>query len=206
MLRLFHKVLEKPLYFNTITRVFAIGGREKRINESVSGLFNKECMGEVLEIGSGTGQFSYYYLKHLGTYTATDINLDYLRYSKKKVGTIKYVTCDSSMLPFSSQSFDRVFALFMFHHLSGKMSLSSLREMKRCLKKHGKIVIIDPFVPENRMDFVGRLLAKMDRGRWIRKRGDFCRLLKHAGLRIDAEMKMNGSWPYNMWTYILSWA
>lgn len=204
MLKQFNKTFEKPFLLNLISKIFSIGGRKRRLDDFISEIFEKECRGEVLEIGSGTGQFCHQYLKYVNTFTATDVNLDYLLYSKKEVKTIRYVVCDSSMLPFPSDRFDRIFALFMFHHLSCKMSLSSLRELNRCLREHSKIVIMDPFVPENKFDLIGWLLANIDRGRWIRKRGEFCKLLKQAELTIEDEIKIDGSWPYNMWTYILS--
>lgn len=203
MLKLLSKKLEHPLVANLITKVFSIGGRKKTLDDFILEIFRKECTGEILEIGSGTGQFSKHYLNYVASYTATDTSLTYLKHARNETNTIKYAVCNCTKLSFVSNHFDRVFALFMFHHLSDEMVQSTLEEANRCLRQHGKLVIVDPFIPENKADLIGWILAKVDRGRWIRQRSNFYNLLIESGLTVEAEIKVNGSWPYNIWTYIL---
>lgn len=54
------------------------------------------------------------------------------------------VVCSAYALPFPDASLDRIFLLFVTHHL-GRME-AFLNECRRCLKPEGEVVIIDPAI------------------------------------------------------------
>jgi len=84
----------------------------------------------MLEIGSGTSPLEYK-LKEL--ITSDVIWMPWLDLS-----------CSAYSLPFPDNSLDRIFLMFVCHHLGNVEAL--LGEARRCLKPGGEMVIIDPAV------------------------------------------------------------
>lgn len=89
----------------------------------------------------------------------------------------------------------------MFHHLSNEEALSTLWEIKRCLRSNGKLIIVDPFRDQKQWDLFGKLLVRVDRGRWIRHRIDFEDILNQATFSEFSEDKVSRSWPYDISIY-----
>lgn len=54
------------------------------------------------------------------------------------------LACSAYALPFSDKSLDRIFLLFVFHHL-GRVE-EFLDEARRCLKPGGEIIIVEPAI------------------------------------------------------------
>jgi len=199
------RLLNHPLIYATVVRIFSLGGRDRKLRGFFDKLLAQECQGAVLEVGSGTCQYRDVYLKYLHNYVASDINLKYLQYSQKSEKFLWYTTCDCASLPFISRSFDRVFALYLFHHLSDDVLLGTINEVQRCLKPNGKIIIVDTLCPEKRWDLLGWMLSRFDRGQYFRQRQSLINLIQRSGnFQIDAIDNIPGSWPYSMTAYILT--
>jgi len=188
-----------------IVKVFSMGGRARKIAGFIDQLLARECKGRVLEVGSGTSQFRDIFLKYVNNYVITDINFQYVQYSKSNHYTLWHVLCDAAVLPFLPLTFDRVFCLYLFHHLSDRQTLDSLQEMQRCLKPNGKIVIVDLFQPEKRWDLISQLVAYLDRGQYIRRRDLMISLIKESGnFQMETHHGVPGEWPYVMSSFVLS--
>ena len=200
-LKVLHRTLENPHTFNAVIKIFGIGGRGRALHEFIHKTVVEEANQAVLEIGSGTGQFQEHFVAHADSYIAIDVNIDYLFHSRKENGRPHFVCCSSISLPFRSKSFDRVFALFMFHHLSDQEALGTLGEIKRCLKASGKLIIVDPFRDQRPWDVLGKVLVRVDRGRWIRHRRELENLLQRTTFSNFSEDKLPRSWPYDMSIY-----
>ena len=56
-------------------------------------IFFEECLGTVLEIGSGTSQFNELFERYLPSYVATDINREYIKLSKKRLRNTHFTVC-----------------------------------------------------------------------------------------------------------------
>lgn len=85
---------------------------------------------KMLEIGSGASPLTNY----LTNLVSTDVvHLPWLD-----------LVCSAYSIPFKDKSLDRIFAVFVCHHL-GRLH-SFLNEVHRCLKPSGEIVIVDPAV------------------------------------------------------------
>ncbi|MFZ2088600.1 MAG: methyltransferase domain-containing protein, partial [Desulfobaccales bacterium] len=135
----------------------------------------------------------------------TDINYQYLQYSKSNHRTLWHVLCDATLLPFLPSTFDRIFSLFLFHHLSDLQTLDTLKEMQICLKPDGKIVIVDLFQTEKRWDLVSRAVSRLDRGQYVRPRQSMLGLINQAGkFQVEERRGAPGEWPYSLSTYILT--
>ncbi len=201
-----YRLLEYPWFYKLTVRIFSLGGRARKLNSFIDNLLSSECRGRVLELGSGTCQFRPLFLKYVENYVATDINLKYLKDSQQDEPSLNYVVSDASRLPFALQRFDRIFALYLYHHLSDQQTLNSLEEMFRCLKPEGKIIIVDNFLPEHRYDPVARAVAKLDRGQHIRRRQVMVDLVRKSAraAHVEEHHSIPGSWPYVMSAYIVS--
>jgi len=200
-----YKLLENPTCYRLVVRLFSMGGRAGKIAGFVDELMARECRGRVLEVGSGTSQFRPIFLKYVNNYVATDINFQYVHYAKNDFNTLQYAVCDAAFLPFMSSMFDRAFCLYLFHHLSDQQTVNTLKEMQRCLKPDGKIIIVDLFQPEKRWDLISQLVAYLDRGQYVRRRNSMISLIKESGnFEVEAHHGVPGEWPYVMSSFVLS--
>jgi len=200
-----YKILENPTCYRMVVKIFSLGGRARKIAGFIDRLMARECQGLILEVGSGTSQFQDMFLKYVSHYVVTDINPQYVQYSKNDNRDLWPVVCDATVLPFLSARFDRAFSLYLYHHLSDQQILDSLREIQRCLKPGGKIVVVDLFATEKRWDLVSRLVSWLDRGQYVRPRASMRALIKQAGsFRVEEHGGVPGEWPYSMSAYLLT--
>lgn len=100
----------------------------------------------ILEVGCGCGEASVYFAKHGGgDVTATDLSPGMVELAEKVAEyhqvTINGVVCSADNLPFEDGSFDIVYAANVLHHVDIE---STLKEVKRVLKKDGSFVCWDP--------------------------------------------------------------
>ena len=99
-----YKFLENPFWYNLIIKLFFLVSRPGKQASFLDKIFSQQCKGRVLEIGSGTGQFNNLYEKYLPKYFSTDINFDYLNYTKKITKKNAFTvsdsqSCHSAVLP-----------------------------------------------------------------------------------------------------------
>jgi len=200
-----YKILENPWCYRMVVKIFSMGGRARKIAEFLDRLMASECQGLVLEVGSGTSQFRDMFLKYVDNYVITDINFHYVQYSKGDRNSMWHALCDAAVLPFSPSTFDRIFSLYLFHHLSNQQTLDSLKEMQRCLKPGGKIIIVDLFQPEKPWDLIRQAVSRLDRGRYVRKRDLMLSLIRKSGnFQVEEHHSVPGEWPYSMSAYLLT--
>lgn len=119
---------------------------------------------KVLEIGCGNGDFTRYLAEETAApILAVDISPELIKIAKEKIKrpNVSFGVANVEKLPFESESFDVVTGKSILHHLDlGK----SLPEVKRVLKKEGRIFFSEPnmlnpqvFV-ERKIRFIGRWL------------------------------------------------
>jgi len=53
-------------------------------------------------------------------------------------------------------------------------------EMKRICKPHGSILIVDGLIPSNRLNFLGYIIAKLDRGKYKKRYTDFKKMITES--------------------------
>jgi ubiquinone/menaquinone biosynthesis C-methylase UbiE len=94
----------------------------------------------VLEVGGGSGQHIKF-VKYFSEYVLTDLNPSLLPKNNRdsKLAKILYKKADVQNLPFKKESFDRVIATCLLHHLTDVEK--ALLEIYRCVKIGGLVSI-----------------------------------------------------------------
>jgi SAM-dependent methyltransferase len=121
----------------------------------------------ILDIGCGTATV----IKHLGEcdYVGIDHNPKYIRKARENSGTKGEFHCidinDAKFREFGT--FDTVLLRAVIHHLNDDEAKQLIAAIPAVLKPSGMLVTMDPALVK-RQHPVARLLAKLDRGRYVR--------------------------------------
>jgi ubiquinone/menaquinone biosynthesis C-methylase UbiE len=109
----------------------------------------------VLDVGCGTGSLVVLIKQLFPSVAVVGLDPDrkaLARASRKarRAGvTIQLDRGFSDVLDYPDSSFDRVFSSFMFHHLERVDKERTLRAIRRVLKDHGRLHLLDFVVPES---------------------------------------------------------
>jgi ubiquinone/menaquinone biosynthesis C-methylase UbiE len=111
----------------------------KRINE----LLNK---GKILDIGCGTGAFSFRFEKAGFEVVGLDLSYELIKIAKsiarKKKSNAKFIVGDAEKLPFDNDCFDICFCGAMLHHFTDFQNV--IKEAKRVTKPKGFVIVLEP--------------------------------------------------------------
>ena len=96
----------------------------------------------VLDIGCGNGRLYQILKENQVDYTGLDISEELIYIAKNKYPEADFIVGDMKKLFFADFTFDVIFSIASFHHLLDKKTrIESLKEMKRVLKKDGRILM-----------------------------------------------------------------
>ena len=190
--KLVDKVGENPIVFNTARRVFEANfNGEKKVIKKELGV----RPGKVLDVPSGTGEFSFLFQEE--DYTGVDLEPGYVDYAVKKHRK-RFLVMDATNMSFPANHFDAILIVGFFHHLTDEQIGMVLRESKRVLKEGGKLLLIEDAPTRNKLNFIGRLGQKYDRGANIRD-ADF--YAERVGRLFDLKKcypMRSGCWDYGV--------
>ena len=125
-------------------------GREGRLREKLLDPARLEPGESVLDVGCGTGSLAIAAKRHVGVGGAVcgiDASAPMIaraRRKAKKAGVeidFQYGVAES--LPFSNARFDVVLNTVMLHHLPGKTRQQCVAEMRRVMKKSGRLLVVE---------------------------------------------------------------
>jgi ubiquinone/menaquinone biosynthesis C-methylase UbiE len=182
-----YKLLEIPAVYNAVQNI--LGGPRifATMRQAVEAQLATLTYQNVLDVGCGTGIAVEWFS---GAYYGMDLNPQYFR-KIPRAPQRSFQVGDATALPFQSESFDVVFTLGVLHHLDANNCQNMLGEMARVCKPGGTIIIIDGLVPSNRLNIIGYLLAKFDRGRYKVRIEQFQAMLAQAfptGMSLSSQV------------------
>ncbi len=95
----------------------------------------------ILDLGCGNGRLFEMFDNRDVEYIGVDFSEKLIQQAKKKYGN-HFQTANMFSLPFSDNYFDCIWSIAVFHHIPSKrLQLKALTEMRRVLKKRGKIIM-----------------------------------------------------------------
>jgi ubiquinone/menaquinone biosynthesis C-methylase UbiE len=162
MLKFLYRMLENPGVYNLSQKLLAGDRVFRAIRKVIAKQLSSISYNNVLDVGCGTGLFADCFK---GKYTGIDINQEYIKMAETK-GNGTFLVADATSLPFNDKTFDLVFTMGVLHHINKQEREKMLNEMWRVCKADGHILIVDGLVPSNRLNLIGYVLAKLDRGRF----------------------------------------
>jgi SAM-dependent methyltransferase len=104
-------------------------------------LFPRSPQAKILELGSGNGCLSRFFIRRQFDVCSVDISSEYCGFIRKSEPESVPIRSCAELLPFRDKSFDIVTAFVALHHFNLKLALS---EIHRVLKDSGKGVFIEP--------------------------------------------------------------
>lgn len=182
-------LLDNPSIYNLVQRLFAANGT--KVITSILANLKDGHYTTFLDIGCGTGKHTLIFKDCF--YTGVDNNQNYLSYASSRYPFGKFIKSDVSALPFSEGSFDCVFSVCTFHHLSDEQIKKTLSEMKRVCKSGGVVCIIDNIFPR-KINPVGYILFKLDRGKFQRSFKEMNDIL--SDYNFEEYKCVTGTFPY----------
>ena len=173
-----YKVLNYPFVFS-LSQAFLAPGSKFFLQKQYRIVFDGS-KGVVLDVGCGPSLAT---PMPNGFILGCDINHKYVtRYTKpvknNRINEIcgkNYkcaclgVVCAAEFLPFSDSTFDQTRCSGLLHHLPTEIAVRAIKEMLRCTRSFGKVIICDAVWPKSSICRpVAWLIQRFDRGAWVR--------------------------------------
>lgn len=177
-------LLSKPIIFNLIRKIVA--GNQSAIKDFVRINLKKYQIKSVLDVGCGTGDYLVT-IPATAQYVGIDISRQYLSFAKKhfQADNRQFLLQDACRANFyQDKKFDAVILISIMHHLSNH-ELSQI--LSRIKKVNPKVVILTDIIP-NPPSMMGKILAKLDRGRYVRPQTEKIRLVEKYFKVVYSEM------------------
>lgn len=116
-----------------------------------------------LDVATGTGHTAFAFAPRVAAVIATDLTAAMLRHARAErdrlgLGNVSFARADVHALPFADGTFDLAASRRAPHHFSD--IARAIGEMRRVLRRGGRLVIDDRGVPED--DFVDRCMNELD--------------------------------------------
>lgn len=190
--KLIDKIGKNPVVFNTARMILEANfiGERKVIRNELG-----VRPGKILDVPCGTGEFSFLFNEE--DYTGIDIDPRYVDYAVKKHRK-KFLIMDATNMSFSANHFDAVLTVGFFHHLTNEQIILVLKEIRRVLKKEGKFLLIEDAPTRNKLNFIGKLGQKYDRGANIRDSDFYAEEISRIFDLKKCYAMRSGCWDYSV--------
>jgi 2-polyprenyl-3-methyl-5-hydroxy-6-metoxy-1,4-benzoquinol methylase len=150
----------------------------------------------LLDVGCGYGDLS----RHLPgiDYVGIDVNEDYIAYAQRnhRQGARFEMASVTELLSFDLGTFDYAVAIGVLHHLTDSDATRLLRSLPAVLNPGGRFVAAEP-VWHSEQRTTARVLAALDRGRFVREQEGYEQLVAPWFAATDSEIRHDLFWfPY----------
>ncbi len=145
-----------------------------------------EDLGAILDFGCGIGRVIRHFHDVKGpAFYGTDYNLDLIKWARENLAFAKFqVNQIQGRLAYESDTFDLIYALSVFTHLTGPQQAFWMNELKRILKPGG-LLLITTHGPGHLAVLPPTVVPEVDRERFKRGEMVVCGG-EHAGTNICA--------------------
>jgi ubiquinone/menaquinone biosynthesis C-methylase UbiE len=179
-------ILENPILYSGFQRLV----KTQRYNQNLDHLIGSFSVSKVLDFGCGPGDL--YEKIDCQYYFGIDPSKECIDMAKKRfpnyrlkgefcIGNQEQLKC------LTTQDFDLIIAIGVFHHMSDPFILDFLKQAHRILKTGGRIVTLDPVRHENESLLSG-FLVQQDRGRNVRTPDGYISLVKNYPFSVESQI------------------
>ena len=162
----------------------------------------------ILDFGCSSGNVTGAFLDL--DYTGVDIDkqlIEYARNKWKKYKNVRFIAMDILKPNKAIGKFDTILFAGTGHHLPDNMYLKIFKEFEKYLNKSGEIHYIDTIKSGSSSPFIARWLCSIDRGKYIRTKKHYMRLLgeltnKYYIISTSNIRMANGFLPHPTYLYV----
>jgi ubiquinone/menaquinone biosynthesis C-methylase UbiE len=174
--RLLHALAANPRVYDLAAAV--LGGRvsDAKLRAHAASLMRDRSLAApiVLDVGGGTGRLAAIW-PPAARHICIDPDLAKLRrLAERRSGGVA-VAASGDRLPVGDASVDAVLMVAVSHHLDDELFARALREARRVLRPHGRLIYFDAVW--NPRHLLGRVIWRYDRGAFPRPLADLNRRL-----------------------------
>jgi ubiquinone/menaquinone biosynthesis C-methylase UbiE len=140
---------------------------QKEINDALKDLLNPKNGDKILDVGCGTGILTRLIAPSLfpkGSITGIDISNQFIELARNHIQDLKYKSIikfdvgSAEKLPYPDEYFDAVFATRLLIHVDNPQQ--TIKELKRVVKKKGRIILADWDFDTLVVDHSNRLITR----------------------------------------------
>jgi SAM-dependent methyltransferase len=175
------RLLEQPWAYDNLMKIF---GRKESLRLIVDRWITPTDGERILDLGCGTATI----LASMSNveYTGIDNNSRYIQKAEERFGQLgKFICADlNDEIVATLGTFEKILLLGVMHHLPDVLIKQTMETIPKLLGSQGVLITLDPAFEENQHP-VARILARMDRGRFVRSTDDYVALIQSKLTVID---------------------
>ena len=193
-------ILSLPWVYNATQTIF---GARKFRRYFVDEVLRLTPGMRILEIGCGPGGLVPY-LPNGTAYVGYDLSADYIAAARARYGD----RGEFVATPFTHadvgrhEPFDVAIAIALLHHLDDDEAITLLRLLKQVVGPSRRVVTADPVFVDGQNPVASQIIA-WDRGRNIRRAGEYRALADGTFDRVEGEIVDKGSIPRLVRTWVM---
>lgn len=177
------KIFNFPKLYSVFQTVIGKKGiREDFLLKNIVNFDNKS----VLDLGCGTANILEF-INNESLYVGIDNNQKYINYNKKTWGhrenCVFFYGDLNDYVAKTSEKFDVVLMFGVMHHIDDAAVKNCLDNIKKLLKPGGFFVSHDPCYTK-KMNFIAKIICKLDRGRYVRYEEEYVKIQKQFFLNV----------------------
>jgi len=127
----------------------------------------------ILDLGCGIGNYMIDEYNHIGI----DLNFNYLKRAKLKNKKSNIVLMNGCELGFRNNTFNVVLISSLGHHVNNSNLEKIISETDRVLTEKGYLFFVDVVKPLTKMNWLARLLERLDEGDNFRNEEEYIKIL-----------------------------
>ena len=201
-MKFIYRILEIPIVYQVVGFILGPGGPylRNKINQKVFSIPSRKALDvgcgpapttpEPLELLVGLDVNESYIKQYTGGHVDTDPKL--VLTPPPNRSRLGYVA-SAVQMPFTDGCFDEIRSVSFFHHLSDEQTADTLKEMIRCLRPAGRLIMFDMIWPAHPwLRPIAWFVVSFDRGRYVRTEQRMVSLFQKA---------CPGEWHWERHTY-----